>query len=96
VGIGINLRILTFPEFTYGNGLHIPVSHSLDKLVNGTLLMPGLLKGKDKAVSFGKASILFLLVHPLVRAAESGFGTQWKKLFAPPPPARAERLKSLY
>jgi hypothetical protein len=43
MGMGINLYILTYPEFTYGNGLHIQVFHSLDTLENGSLLILGLL-----------------------------------------------------
>jgi hypothetical protein len=63
MGLGINLYILTYPEFMYANGLHIQVFHCLDTLVNGALLIPGfadsLLKGKNNAVPFGKASMLF-------------------------------------
>jgi hypothetical protein len=46
--MGINLSILTYPEFTYGDGLHIQVFHSLDTLVNDTLLIPALLSPCSK------------------------------------------------
>jgi hypothetical protein len=43
MGIRINLYILTWPEFAYAHGLRIQVFQSLDTLVNGALLIPGLL-----------------------------------------------------
>jgi hypothetical protein len=48
MGMGINLYILTYPEFTYGNGLHIQVFRSLDTLENGSLLILGLLSPCSK------------------------------------------------
>jgi hypothetical protein len=48
MGMGINPYLLTYPEFTHGNGLHIQVFHYLDTLVNGALLLPGLLSPCSK------------------------------------------------